>query len=92
VKAQVSAEVRAMAGPAAPPRQNGELVFDAPWQGRVFAMAVGLVDRLGLEWDEFRKRLMAAIEEDPERPYYESWTVALEALVADQGLTGPQPG
>ena len=65
------------------PRQNGELVFDAPWQGRVLAMAVGVVESLGLEWDDFRRRLIAAIADDPERPYYESWTLALEDLVED---------
>ena len=72
----VSPEVRDLL-----PRQNGELVFDAPWQGRVLAMAVGAVDALGLEWDDFRQRLIAAIAADPDRPYYESWTVALEQLV-----------
>ena len=65
------------------PRENGELVFDAPWQGRVLAMAVGVVDHLGLDWDDFRRRLIAAIADDPERPYYESWTSALESLVDD---------
>ena len=65
------------------PRQNGELVFDAPWQGRVLAMAVGVVQALDLDWDDFRQRLIAAIADDPARPYYESWTVALEALVHD---------
>jgi hypothetical protein len=63
------------------PRENGELVFDAPWQGRVLAMAVGVVDHLGLDWDDFRTRLIAAIAEDPDRPYYESWTAALQSLV-----------
>ena len=74
----VTAEVAEML-----PRQNGELVFEAPWQGRVLAMAVGVVRELGLEWDDFRQRLIAAIAEDPDRPYYESWTVALESLVHD---------
>ena len=81
-------EVREMDGPAALPRTNGELVFEAPWQGRVLGLAVGLVQQQGLEWDEFRQRLIAAIADDPERPYWESWTAALEALVADLGLTG----
>ncbi len=65
------------------PRQNGELVFEAPWQGRVLAMAVGVVQSLGLEWDKFRQRLIAAIADDPDRPYYDSWTIALESLVHD---------
>ena len=68
------------------PRDNGELVFDAPWQARALAMAVSLTDGLGLPWDEFRHRLMRAIADDPDRPYYESWAVALESLVLDRGL------
>ena len=66
----VSPAVRQMRGDAALPHANGELVFDAPWQGRVFGTAVGLVQGLGLEWDEFRTRLVAALAADPERPYY----------------------
>jgi nitrile hydratase accessory protein len=76
-------EARQMDGVVSLPRANGELVFDAPWQGRVLAMAVGLVQQLDLSWDEFRVRLVNAITDSPDRPYYESWTAALEALVID---------
>jgi nitrile hydratase accessory protein len=76
-------EARQMDGVASLPCDNGELVFDAPWQGRVLAMAVGLVQQLDLSWDEFRVRLINAIANHPERPYYESWTAALETLVVD---------
>jgi nitrile hydratase accessory protein len=79
----VRPEVQRMAGEAALPRQNGELVFDAPWQGRVLGMALALVEQRGLDWDDFRQRLIAAIDADPTRPYYESWTVALTDLVVD---------
>jgi hypothetical protein len=65
------------------PRDNGELVFEAPWQGRVLGMALGVVEHHDLEWDDFRRHLIAAIDEDPERPYYESFTIALERLVAE---------
>ena len=41
------AEVTGMSGPAALPRRNGELVFEAPWQGRAFGMALAVVERLG---------------------------------------------
>ena len=75
-----------MAGPAAPPRRNGELVFDAPWEGRVFGMAIGVVEALGLPWSAFQQQLIGAIAAVPERPYYESWLAALEALVAEQGI------
>jgi nitrile hydratase accessory protein len=68
------------------PRDNGELVFDAPWQARALAIAVAVVERLGLPWDAFRHRLMASIAEDPSRPYYESWTVALESLVVAEEI------
>jgi nitrile hydratase accessory protein len=70
-----------------PPRDNGELVFDAPWQARAFAIAVATVERTGLSWDAFRLRLMDAIADEPDRPYYDSWVAALEALVVSEGLT-----
>ena len=79
-------EVALMDGSAALPRDNGELVFAAPWEGRAVAVAVALVDRLGLPWDAFRLRLIDAIADDQDRPYYESWAVALESLVVSLGL------
>jgi nitrile hydratase accessory protein len=82
----VDGRVRDLGGAVAPPRSNGELVFAAPWEGRAFGMALVVVDRLGLDWDEFRQRLIAAIADDPARPYYESWSAALEALVTDLGV------
>jgi nitrile hydratase accessory protein len=69
------------------PRDNGELVFDAPWQARALAIAVALVEKLDLPWDAFRRRLMAEIATDPQRPYYESWGKALESMVVDLRLT-----
>ncbi len=71
------------------PRYNGELVFDAPWQARALAIAVALVDKLDLPWDTFRRRLMDEIATDPQRPYYESWSAALESMVIDLDLTTP---
>lgn len=71
------------------PRDNGGLVFDAPWQARALAIAVAVVERLGLPWDAFRHRLMNSIAEDPDRPYYESWTSALESLVVAEDLATP---
>jgi nitrile hydratase accessory protein len=71
------------------PRDNGELVFEAPWQARALAIAVALVDKLGLPWDAFRGRLMDEIAKDPHRPYYESWGAALESMVVDLNLSTP---
>jgi len=64
------------------PRRNGELVFDAPWQGRVFALADAVVEQaFGGDREPFRQELIRAIAAEPGRPYWESWTTALEALV-----------
>ena len=53
--------VAAMEGQAALPRKNGELVFDEPWQGRVFGMAVALHEQGLYDWEEFRQALIAQI-------------------------------
>lgn len=70
------------------PRRNGELAFDAPWQSRVFAIAAAVVDHaFGGDREPFRQQLINAIAAEPGRPYWESWTAALEALVE----TLPEP-
>ncbi len=64
------------------PRRNGELAFDAPWQSTVFALAAAAVEHAwGGDWEPFRQQLIAAIAAETGRPYWESWTAALEALV-----------
>ena len=64
------------------PRRNWELVFDAPWQSTVFALAAAVVEHaFGGDREPFRRQLIKAIATDPGRPYWESWTAALEALV-----------
>jgi nitrile hydratase accessory protein len=86
VTTEVPEDVVSMDGAVALPRDNGELVFSAPWEARALAMAVAVVERLALPWDEFRSRLISAIATDPSRPYYESWAAALEQLVLARGL------
>ena len=61
---------------------NGELAFDAPWQGTVFALAAAIIEHaFGRDREPFRQQLIRAIAAEPGRPYWESWTAALEALV-----------
>ncbi|HKA55648.1 MAG TPA: nitrile hydratase accessory protein [Candidatus Binatia bacterium] len=88
-----------MEGAAALPRQSGELVFQDPWEGEVFAMAVALCEQGLYPWAEFRDHLVSEIaaaerpESSPEsRPtYYECWLAAFEALVVEkQVLTKKQ--
>jgi hypothetical protein len=83
-------DVTGMEGPVAVPRDNGEIVFGAPWEARAFALAVGVVQSLGLPWDAFRLRLIEEISLDPDRPYYGSWAAALESLSVGLGLTTPE--
>jgi len=81
-------------GPAAPPRRNGELVFAAPWESRIFGVTLALHDAGLLEWEEFRARLIAEIAEwerdarDDEWSYYLCWLAALENLLVAKGLCG----
>jgi len=82
--------VAIMEGRAALPRKNGELVFEEPWQGRVFGMAVSLHERGLYEWEEFRQGLITHIAEGERRAgpfsYYEVWLQTFEALLARKGL------
>jgi nitrile hydratase accessory protein len=75
-----------MGGDCALPRDNGAFVFDEPWEGQAFGLAVALVDRLGLPWREFQQRLITAIAARPHGPYYECWAAALESLAIDFDL------
>jgi len=49
-------------GPAAPPRRNGELVFEAPWQSRLFGLTMTLHRAGFFDWEEFRRLLIDEIE------------------------------
>jgi len=87
----------ALAGDAPLPRDNGELVFEEPWQGRALGMSVVVLARTGASWAEFRRHLVAAIRRRPHDPgesaataYYAAWLDALEALLAERGLHPPR--
>ena len=53
--------VLAEAGSAAPPRANGELVFEAPWESRIFGLTLALFEDGRFEWQEFQSHLIEAI-------------------------------
>ncbi len=86
--------VAAMQGAAGMPRKNGELVFEEPWQGRVFGMAVALHEQGLYEWEEFRQALIAQIAAAEARGgpfvYYEVWLATFEELLAKKGLVTPE--
>ena len=72
------------------PRENGELVFQAPWEARAFGLAVALNENDLYEWREFSAELAATIaaaeqNNDPSN-YYARWIASLEELVVARGL------
>jgi nitrile hydratase accessory protein len=75
---------------AAAPRRNGELVFEAPWEGRAFGMAIAMHEGKAFEWEDFRQRLIATIAAADARGetsgYYERWAAALEDLLASRAV------
>jgi nitrile hydratase accessory protein len=82
-----------LTGELAPPMANGEVLFEAPWQGRVFGMARALAEAGVYDWEEFRVRLIeeiAAWDRNPEGEYryYDHFLRALERLLLDKGLIG----
>jgi nitrile hydratase accessory protein len=77
-------------GPAALPRRNGELVFQAPWESRAFGVAIALHDAGAIDYEAFRSRLIAEIAEheavEDGTAYYERWLSALEELLIEQRI------
>lgn len=67
-----------------------EPVFHAPWESRVFALAVAFGTHGGWNLDEDR----SACENRPpaeylRMSYYEIWASAIETLMREKGITGP---
>ncbi|MCR9260526.1 MAG: nitrile hydratase accessory protein [Pseudomonadaceae bacterium] len=76
-----------------PPMANGEVLFEAPWHGRVFGMAVALHEAGVFNWDEFQLQLIDVIKlwdrtasDADEYQYYEHFQTALQQLMVDKGL------
>ena len=77
-------------GPAAPPRLNGELAFDAPWQSRIFGVTAALVEGGSLSWPAMQAALThqvghadAAGDEDTNSRYWTCWLAAVSQLLND---------
>jgi len=90
---ELAALDRALGAQAPLPRDNGELVFEEPWQGRALGMGVVALQRSGASWAEFRRHLVTAIATRPPRDgeseataYYGAWLDALEGLLAERDL------
>ena len=79
-------------GAAAPPRENGELAFGAPWESRLFGLTMALVEGGQLDWEMFRGRLIARIADwearsrDETWDYWQRWREAFEDSLELAGL------
>ncbi len=95
------ATISAMTGTVALPRQNGELLFDEPWESRAFGIAVALSETGTYAWDSFRTHLIGEIEgweiengSDSSAPgpdgeawnYYRRWLASLEHVLVEGGV------
>ena len=76
-----------------PPMANGEVLFDEPWQGRIFAMALLLAKQECFAWTEFQTELIEVIhdwEVSEDRaeiyPYYEHFQEALKRVLAAKNV------
>jgi len=86
-----STDTDRLAREAGAPTADDSPVFEAPWQARAFALAVGLTREGQLDWSAFRTHLVDRVgAADPtgttEDDYYTEWIEALEGLLVEQGI------
>jgi nitrile hydratase accessory protein len=90
VATQPDRQIADMDGASSLPRKNGELVFDAAWEARVFGMTISMHERSLFDWNEFRDELIEEIaiadREGSSSTYYERWLEAFEHLLVEKGL------
>jgi len=83
-----------LSGRYEPPMANGEVLFDAPWQGRVFGMAVTLAEQGRMAWSDFQGMLIEVVgawdadhpHSEEEYPYYELFAESLSRILVQKGL------
>jgi nitrile hydratase accessory protein len=80
-----------------PPGEN-DVVFEAPWQARAFALTVALRREGDFPWQAFQTRLVEELEsaddyagasagtEETEAAYYRAWLAAFERLLLEEDL------
>jgi len=93
-KSKVKRIISNMTGQTALPRKNGELVFQSPWESKIFGMAIVMHENGLYDWEEFRKLLIHQINEWQSEPtanrgdwnYYERWISSLEELLVNKRI------
>lgn len=87
-------ELYGLPEPTAPPRRNGELAFDEPWESAVFGVTLGLCEHGNIRFEDFQRRLVEEITawergpRDREWSYWTHWLIALERELAARNLLG----
>jgi nitrile hydratase accessory protein len=84
-------------GPAAPPRSNGEIVFDAPWQSRAFGVAAALAEGGTFAWSDFQAALIhevgtadvTGVDTGTADGYWSCWLAALGSLTEANAIVEP---
>lgn len=80
---------------AIPVDADDGVVFDAPWQARLFGLAVAFHEaHEDYDWDAFQERLVRAVadanpqklQDDVEGAYYERWLETLESFLVEEGI------
>lgn len=69
---------------------QGEPVFNEPWEAQAFALAVSLHQSGRFTWPEWAAALSAEIHGETQRDYYSHWLTALEKIVAEKELASHQ--
>lgn len=89
----MSADIPSLPEDIGLPRDNGELLFEAPWEARAFGVAVALHEKGKFEWKAFSQALAAQIRRSElagqSNPYYESWLAALRVVVTHDKMLTP---
>ena len=86
-----------LSGLSAPPSANGEVLFDAPWELRVFTLATALAESGDLSWPALQAALIRHIEDwqtrhnhDDPYPYFELFAEALIQVLVSAQQVDPQ--
>jgi nitrile hydratase accessory protein len=80
------------------PRENGELVFHTPWEGRILAMSVLLLEKGFYPWKTFNGQFVQEIGEaerqhpeiDVASTYYQHWVKAFEKVLIEKKVLTPE--
>jgi nitrile hydratase accessory protein len=81
------------------PQEGETLVFQTPWEARIFALIANMATNDRFQWDEFKEELISQIAADNKddascdldsgSPYYRSWLAAAESLFSSLDVCSP---